>query len=63
MGPTLITRWSGQRVTHLLERVLVSMPEDDLFSVSRQAQADIMPSFFRRLGEPEAPSAPSSLAA
>jgi hypothetical protein len=42
VGPTFITRWSGQTVGHLFERVVVSMPEDDPSSVSRQAKADII---------------------
>lgn len=50
VGQTFITRWSGRTVGYLFERVLVSMPEDDPSSVSRQAKADIV-AFILRMNE------------
>ena len=50
VGPTFVTRWSGQTIGQLFERILVSMPEDDPSSVSRQAKADII-AFILRANE------------
>jgi hypothetical protein len=50
VGPTFITRWSGQTIGQLFDRVLVSMPEDDPSSVSRQAKIDIVSFILRANG-------------
>lgn len=50
VGQTFIARWSGRTVGGLFERVLVSMPEDDPSSVSRQAKADIV-AYILRMNE------------
>jgi len=52
VGPTFIARWSGRMVGRLYERVLESMPEDDLSSVSRQEKADIVAFILRANGFP-----------
>ena len=52
VGQTFVARWSGQTVGDLFERVLVSMPEDDPSSVSRQAKADIVAFVLRVNGFP-----------
>ena len=50
VGQTFIARWSSRTVGGLFERVLVSMPEDDPSSVSRQAKADIV-AYILRMNE------------
>ncbi len=50
VGQTFMTRWSGRTVGYFFERVLVSMPEDDPSSVSRQAKADIL-AYILRMNE------------
>ena len=52
VGQTFLARWSGQTVGNLFDRVLVSMPEDDPSSVSRQAKADIIAFILRANGFP-----------
>ena len=52
VGPTFIARWTGRTVGQFFERVVVSMPEADPSSVTRQDKVDIVAFVLRANGFP-----------